>query len=435
MSKFLILAAILLSALAVSAQRSRVYSIAPSAIQAGAQNLPIVVNGSNFSKRSVVRLNGVDLDTYFVSWNRLRAVVSTGFIGAPGSLPLSVVSKGRTSNSLSLGVTNTPVGNYDWTALTSALQGHVPSTVPGLTMMISRHGRVIYSQAFGNQTVNTILPIASASKFPSMTAIMTLVDSGALNLDAPISTYVNGFVNVPPDKASITMRMLMNHTSGLSGTSDAPCLDDRATTLQLCAQQILDLPLASTPGTRFDYGGNSMQLAGYVAEVLSGQNWNQFFAQKVGTPLGLTRYTYTNTQNPRVPGGAFSDVADYTKLLQMYLANGTFGNSRIISNPTYYEMQTDRRRGLTALNNPGGNRLTGYSYGWWHSDPAYLQIQPTPTTPGPELSDQGAFGCTPWIDFEHNYTAIILVNSNVATATVIWNDVRPLIVAQMQNNP
>lgn len=429
------MAAVLLSSLAVSAQRSQLYSVAPATIQSGAQNLPIVVNGSNFSKRSVVRLNGVDLDTYFISWNRLRAVVPAGLIGAPGTLPLTVVSKGRPSNTINLNVSGSPVGNYDWTALTATLQSHVPSTVPGLTMMISRHGRVIYSQAFGNQTVNTVLPIASATKFPSMTAIMTLVDSGALNLDAPISTYLNGFVNVPPDKSSLTMRMLMNHTSGLSGTADAPCLDDRTTTLQLCAQQILNLPLAYAPGTRFDYGGNSMQLAGYVAEALSGQSWNQFFAQRVGTPLGLTRYTYTNTQNPRVPGGAFSDVGDYTRLLQMYLANGTFGNSRIISNPTYYEMQTDQRRGLTAINNPGGTRLTGYSYGWWHTDPAYLQSQPAPRTPGPELSDQGAFGCTPWIDFEHNYTAMILVNSNVPTATIIWNDARPLIVEQMLRNP
>ncbi|MBK7704288.1 MAG: beta-lactamase family protein [Acidobacteria bacterium] len=435
MNKILLLVTVLVAANVVSAQRSRVYSISPNAVQTGAQNLPIVVNGSNFSKRSVVRLNGVDLDTYFVAWNRLRAVVPANVVASAGSLQVSVVSKGRPSNSLSLNVSNTSVGNYDWTALSGTLQSHVPSTVPGLTMMLSRHGRVIYSQAFGSQTVNTILPLASATKMPSMTAIMTLVDSGLLNLDAPVTTYLNGFVNVPADKANLTMRMLMNHTSGLSGTADASCLDDRTTTLQLCAQQILNLPLSYTPGTRFDYGGNSMQLAGYVAEVIAGQSWNQFFAQKVGNPLGLTRYTYTNTQNPRVPGGAFSDVSDYTRILQMYLANGTFAANRIITNGTYYEMQTDQRRGLTALNNPGGTRLTGYSYGWWHSDPAYLRSQPAPTTQGPELSDQGAFGCTPWIDFEHNYTAIILINSNVPTATVIWNDVRPLIVAQMQNNP
>lgn len=435
MRKLALIALFLIAAGSVAAQSSRVYSISPSRVQSGAAAFPIVVTGANFSKNSVVRLNGTALDTYYLSWNRLRAVVPSSLVSSAADLELTVSAKGRVSNPVPFGIVNAPVGNYDWTALTSRLQSHVPSTVSGMTVMISRHGRVIYTQAFGNQTLNTVLPLASASKMPSMAAILTLVDSGLLDLDAPISSYLSGFVNVPPDKANLTMRQLMNHTSGLSGTADAPCLDDRSTTLQACAQEILNLPLSYAPGTRFDYGGNSMQLAGYVAEVVSGQSFNQLFAQKVGSPLGLTRYTYGNTQNPRVPGGAFSDVADYTRILQMYLAGGYFGNSRIVSAGTYYEMQTDQRRGLTALNNPGGTRLTGYSYGWWHTDPSYLRSQPAPVTPGPEFSDQGAFGCTPWIDLEHNYTAIILVNSNVLNATIVWNDARPLIVAQMQNNP
>lgn len=418
-----------------AAQPVRINSISPSAAQTGATAFPLVVTGSNFSKDSKVLANGAPLDTVQTAWNRLRATVPAHLAANAGALSIKVVSRRRESNGMNLTVQTAPVGAYDWTALNQKLNSFVPSTVPGLTLMISRHGRVVHTQAFGNQTANSILPLASATKMPSMLAILTLVDAGALDLDAPISAYLAGRVNVPPDKGGVTMRMLMNHTSGISGTQDASCLDDRQTTLQNCAQQILNLPLNYAPGTRFDYGGNGMQLAGYVAEVLSGQNWNQFFAQKVGAPLGLTRFTFTNTNNPRVPGGAFSDVGDYTRFLQTYLAGGTYQNARIISNRIYWEMQTDQRRNLPALNNPGGDRLTGYSYGWWHSAADYLQSQPVPRTAGPELSDQGLFGCTPWIDFEYNYTAILLVNSNVPTATVIWNEIRPLIVAQMRNNP
>lgn len=429
------LIALLIFVTATASQQSRVVGIRPASVQSGATAFPLVVRGSSFAKSSIVQVNGVNLDTYFISWNRLKAVVPANLVAANADLTVKVVKNGRESNAATLAVTGSPTGNYNWAPLSATLQSHVPGTVGGMTVMISRHGRVIYSQAFGNQTINTILPIASATKMPSMAAMMTLVESGVLNLDTPVQTYLNGFVTVPADKAGITMRMLMNHTSGLSGTADAPCLADRTTTLRLCAQQILNLPLSYAPGTRFDYGGNGMQLAGYVAEVLSGQSWNTFFAQKIGTPLGLTRYTYTNTQNPRVPGGAFSDVGDYTKILQMYLANGVYGSTRVTSNDTYREMQTDQKGGLPPLNNPGGDRLTGYSYGWWHSAASYLQSQPQPRTPGLELSDQGAFGCTPWIDFEHDYTAIVLVNSNVPTATVIWNDIRPIIIEQMMNNP
>lgn len=417
----------------LSAQPIRIYALSPAAVQTGATAFPVIVTGSNFSKNSKVQANGATLDTVQTAWNKLRATIPANLTANAGFLSIKVVNR-RESNPLTLTVQTAPVGNYDWTAVNQKLQSFVPSIVPGLTLMISRHGRVVHTQAFGNQTANSILSLASATKMPAMLAILTLVDAGALNLDAPISVYLAGQVNVPPDKANITMRMLMNHTSGLSGTSDASCLDDRQTTLKLCAQQILNLPLAYPPGTRFDYGGNGMQLAGYIAEVLAGQSWNQFFADKIKTPLGLVRFTFTNTTNPRIAGGAFSDVGDYTRILQTYLAGGVYQNPRIISNRVYREMQTDQWRGLPVINNPGGVRLTGYSYGWWHSGADYLQSLPAPRTSGPELSDQGLFGCTPWIDFENNYTAILLVNSNVPTATVMWNEIRPLIIEQMRRN-
>ena len=419
---------------AASAQNIKINSLNPAAVQTGATAFPLIVKGSNFPKNAKVQVNGTTLDTVQTSWNKLRATVPANLTATANGLPVKIVSGNRQSNSVNLTVSASPVGSYDWTALNQRLNGFVPSIVPGLTLMISRHGRVVHTQAFGNQTANTILSLASATKMPAMLAILTLVDAGALNLDAPISVYLAGQLEVPPNKANITMRMLMNHTSGLSGTSDASCLDDRQTTLKLCAQQILNLPLAYPPGTRFDYGGNGMQLAGYVAEVLAGQSWNQFFADKIKTPLGLVRFTFTNTTNPRIAGGAFSDVGDYTRILQTYLAGGVYQNTRIISNRVYFEMQTDQWRGLPVINNPGGSRLSGYSYGWWHSGADYLQSLPAPRTSGPELSDQGLFGCTPWIDFENNYTAILLVNSNVPTATVMWNEIRPLIIEQMRRN-
>ena len=95
-------------------------------------------------------------------------------------------------------------------------------------------------------------------------------------------------------------------------------------------------------------------------------------------------------------------------------------------------MQNNQKGSLEIVNSPGGNTLTGYSYGWWQSDLNYLQSQPLPQTVGLELSDQGAFGCTPWVDLEYNYTAIILINSRTTTGTAIWDGVRPSIIAQMR---
>jgi CubicO group peptidase (beta-lactamase class C family) len=420
------------------AQKAIVRSINPSRVQSGATAFPITVSGSNFAKNSFVKINDVKLETIQISWNKLRATIPASLVSSDGNLNIKVVSRLGESNNVLLTVSASPAGNYNWTALDQKLQTVVSNQTPlpansvrGLTLLISRHGKIIYSKALGDQTVDSTLPIASSSKLPSMLAIMTLVDEGKINLDAPISNYLQGLVNVPTDKAGITMRMLMNHTSGL-GQED--CLGNSNITLRQCAQEILNSPLAFQPGTRFSYGGASMQVAGYVAEAVSGQSWNQFFDEKVRTPLFLTRFSYGNTANPRIAGGASTDASDYTRIMQTYLSGGVYGDTRIISPGIYWEMQTDQKRGLPVSSSPGGTTLTGYSYGWWHSAPEYLGNQPQPQTPGLELSDQGAFGCTPWIDFEYNYTAILLIQRNLATGTNIWNEIRPLIVEQMRNN-
>lgn len=430
---------LMLLSYAAEAQTARIVSISPKQAQTGADAFPIVVKGANFAKNSVVRFNGVNLDTYFVSWNKLRAVVPANLVSVTGSFELKVFKNGRGSNSVIFTVSNSPAGNYDWTALAAKLQSYVSNQIPlpddkvrGLTFMLARNGRIIYSNAFGNQTINSVLPIASSTKMPSMLAIMTLVDEGILNLDTPISIYLQGYATVPADKANITLRMLMNHTSGLSQPA---CLNDDTVTLQQCTQQILNQPLGFAPGAAFSYGGGSMHVAGGIAEAVTGQSWNQIFTNKVGVPLGLTRFTYGATSNPRIAGGASSDVGDYTRILQTYLAGGVYQNTRILSTRGYDEMKTDQKRDLPVVNSPGGNILTGYSYGWWHTSAQFLQSQPAPQTIGPEISDQGAFGCTPFIDLEHNYAAIILIQKTTATGTTIWNGIRPLIIEQMQNNP
>lgn len=428
--------------LSLSAQNPRVYSIAPNQIQTGATAFPLVVTGGGFRKSSQIQANGVALETIALQWNKLRAIVPASLAANAGTLEIKVVWKNRASNAANLIVSSSPVGNYNWAALATKLSSYVPGTVDGLSLMISRHGQPIYSTALGTyratgQTfpfaVDSSLPIASATKMPSMLTIMTLVDEGRLNLDAPVSTYLNGYATVPADKSAITMRMLMNHTSGVA---DDNCLGNQTTTtLQACTQRILNAPLEFAPGTKFAYGGTGMHIAGGVVEAITGESWNTFFARKVKTPLGLTRFTYGNTDNPRIAGGASSDVGDYTRIMQAYISGGVYGNSRILSLGRYLEMQTNQKGGLPVINSPGGTILTGYSFGWWHSDPGYLQNQPQPNTVGLELSDQGAFGCTPWIDLEYNYTAILLIQDQTSTGTTIWNQIRPLIIEQMRNNP
>lgn len=322
---------------------------------------------------------------------------------------------------------------YDWSALDQQLESFVPSTVPGLTFLLAKDGQILYEKALGNQTLDSVLPIASASKLPSSLVILTLAQDGLINLDEPIGTYLQGHIDVPADKAAITTRMLLNHISGLD--NKPACETDRRSILQACAQEILNSPLMFAPGTQFAYGGGGFQVAGYLAEVVSGMSWNDLFQERLVKPLGLTQFTYTrgllgSEKNPRLASGASSDVYDYNKILQMILSNWKSSSEPAILTPeTIAIMTTSQLSGVSILETPADTKLyPGYSFGFWISDPSLY-----PGSQGPEVSDQGAFGCTPWIDFDLGYSAILLIRDRGETGREIWNAIRPLIIDQLSH--
>jgi len=70
------------------------------------------------------------------------------------------------------------MGSYDWSALDKQLESFVPTTVPGLTFLLAKDGQVLYEKALGNQTLDSVLPIASATKMPSSLVILTWCKMG-----------------------------------------------------------------------------------------------------------------------------------------------------------------------------------------------------------------------------------------------------------------
>lgn len=268
--------------------------------------------------------------------------------------------------------------SYNWLALDQALENFVPGTLDGLAFLLSKDGKVVFQKALGNQDLKSVLPIASSTKMPSAIVILALVEDGLLELDQPVEAYLQDHIRWPEDKSEITMQMLLNHTSGLVG--NPACLGSRSgTSLQACAQEIADAPLEFSPGAQFAYGGGSYQVAGYIAEVVSGKKWNDLYHQKLGSPLGLKQFTYRggalgSETNPRIAGGASSDVYDYIVILNMLLNNGKHNGKQILSTQTIQMMMSSQIFGLPILRSPGeDDLLLGYSFGFWISDPSTLE--------------------------------------------------------------
>lgn len=321
--------------------------------------------------------------------------------------------------------------NYDFTTVTRLAESAVASVpLNGASLLIVKDGQVIYENYFGGYHANTVVSLASASKWLAGATLMTLVDEGKLSLDDPVSKYLPYFTGT---KGTMTLRQMFSHTAGfapenaLSGNNEAPCINDRQTTLDACARQIAQITLISAPGTQFAYGGYSMQAAGRVCEVASGQTWEQLFQERIAVPLGMTATTYGAGQNPLVAGGARSRLRDYANLLQMLLNEGAFNGKRILSVAAVREMQNDQTFGVPIFFSPHtryGNGNYRYGIGHWRD---VVIGQPD----GTQFSSQGAFGFSPWIDKQRNLLGIFLVQnqlSNVyATVTQIQQQVRQIV--------
>jgi CubicO group peptidase (beta-lactamase class C family) len=279
---------------------------------------------------------------------------------------------------------------------------------------------------------------------PSAAAILTQVDSGKLALDTPVSSYLAGSpVNWPSDKSAITLRMLLDHTSGLPGSNDSSvpnCVSDEiGETLEQCVQDIAKTALVSAPGQAYNYGGAGLHVAGYIATRVAGAaSWQDFFASVIGTPLGLTTYTYGDSaliSNPRPDAGAVSDVADYAKILQMLQNGGSYNGAQILSQSMITEMTNNQVSGKSILYTPAAPPTApegfsdGYGFGFFIVDPSQYS-----GSAGPILADPGAMGTTPWLDLSLGYGAVILINQDSLTGLEMFKSVEPLIAARVSGD-
>lgn len=325
--------------------------------------------------------------------------------------------------------TDAPAGAcaaIDFASVATKLGELVPGAADGADLGIVRAGCPgAWRQASGSFTTSTAVPIASASKMPSATAILTLVDAGKLGLDEPIGRYLPDW---PADKAAITTRMLLSHTSGLRG--QVPCLSADDVTLDACVRQIAATTLDAAPGKAFIYGGADYQVAGRIAEIVSGKSWHAFFASAVAEPCGLHTFTYApaaysplgSDTNPRIAGGAASNVDDYLALLRMHLDNGLCGSTRVLSAASVAEMRRDQGAGLECRESPYGRNNCHYGLGWWINPPTGAGAART-------WGDAGALGATPWIDPSRGYGALLLIRKSFMVGQQIVDQLQPLVDA------
>ena len=144
--------------------------------------------------------------------------------------------------------------------------------------------------------------IASISKVITAIVVLQLVEAGQLGLDDPVGTRLAGLAGAAvadPNVASITVRQLLAHTSGLP-TYEAVFFRGRVDSCPAAAQYGLSRGLHSPPGTQYVYSNLNYCLLGLLVEDIAGRPYDAVVADRLLTPLGISgmRLATTYDQDP-----------------------------------------------------------------------------------------------------------------------------------------
>ena len=198
--------------------------------------------------------------------------------------------------------------------------------VPGIGVGIVVKDKLVFAKGYGYRdygkkvpyTPTTAQPIASNTKLFTAVAAGLLVDEGKLDWDKPVREFVPSakFYNDDLNR-TVTMRDMLSHRTGIT-RHDLIWYKSDFTQKELF-ERLRYLEPTEPPRTTFLYNNMMYSGAGYSIELLSGMTWESFVRQRILTPLGMTRTTFTiedmvKTPEPGVP---YTERRDDTELYRI----------------------------------------------------------------------------------------------------------------------
>lgn len=344
--------------------------------------------------------------------------------------------------------------------------------IPGVVAMAATGKDVIYQNAFGKRdlskddamTPDSVFWIASMTKAITSAAAMQLVEQGKLALDEPVGRLLpdladpqvlegfdaDGAPKLRPAKGAITLRQLMTHTAGF-------CYDmwngDMVRYLEItgtpgitsCQNAALRTPLASDPGTRWEYGTN-IDFVGKAVEAASGQRLGAYLRDNMFAPLGmndtafkigaaqrkrlvgmhargedgsLTPIPFELEQEPEFEmggGGLYGTAADYLAFTRMILNKGKANGHQVLKPDTVATMSQNQMGDLVvtrmtskvAFATNDVDLYPGMVKKWGLSFLINTETTPEGRSPG-SLAWAGLANTYYWIDPARDVSGVILM--------------------------
>jgi CubicO group peptidase (beta-lactamase class C family) len=327
-------------------------------------------------------------------------------------------------------------------------------TVPGVTLLVARKGRIGWFDAIGRQSPAADAAMAKDSIFRifSMTkpivslGIMMLVEDGQLLLGDPVAKFIpefadqkvgvetGGELTLVPVARPMTVQDLLRHTSGITydHTGNGPVhrlyqqsrLRSRKITNEEHAAIVAGLPLLCQPGAEWNYS-RSTDILGRVIEVVSGQSLGTFLTERILAPLAMAETGFSTAEENagrlaepfaadpwtgdkvqlfnmlEVPamesggGGLVSTTMDYARFCQMLLNGGTLDGTRLIGRKTLDLMASDHL--APGVKIQGTLLAPGHGFGLGFAVRTHAGLAPFPGSAG-QFFWSGIAGTFFWID-------------------------------------
>ncbi|MEN6389518.1 MAG: serine hydrolase domain-containing protein [Syntrophomonas sp.] len=249
---------------------------------------------------------------------------------------------------------------------------------------VMQDGQLLFSDAVGYLdgtkktpvTTETLYNIGSVSKVPCAAAVMKLVDEGKVDLDTPVVSYLPELKMQDERYKNITVRMLLNHTSGVPGTSymltmsynqyDTGIYEKTYDAFQKSS-------LKADPGKFTVYCNDGFMLAEMLVAKVSGKTYSEFVRENIFTPIGAASSGYSDRKfepgsyavegthpqeliNVMGAGGISTNITDLCKFGQMFLNQG----QGVISEKSINEMTSIQGKTFIPADNLSGK----FGLGW-----------------------------------------------------------------------
>lgn len=314
--------------------------------------------------------------------------------------------------------------------------------IPGIEVAVAKGDKIIFSRGFGTTpegtevTADTPMYIGSVSKSFTSLAVLQLAENGKIDLDSPVIEYLPWFKVKGFGASRITVRHLLNHTSGLAEETYFPELPVN-TSLEAAVRELAEAEIVEEPGKEFNYFNPNYQVLGLIIEKVSGISYDEYVKKHILEPLSM-KNTYLNKEEieKKVTKGYGSFFGfPFTKkepfrpygLPEGYIVSTA--NDMILFLQAHSNLDTDLNQkilsqdGFKLLQTPDSGGKSNYAMGWQRikSSKGYTVIY--------NGGDLDTYHSDIMIIPEKGYGIVIMANQNsFINQSVVYDSLRKAVI-------